>query len=73
MKINFIIEIVLPLLIVLPLAILFIKDKSETKTIALFAGLFILHELILHLPKEYMELQLIKGKWNWTGKLGEYF
>lgn len=69
MKINFIIESVLPLLFVLPLTILFIKDKSQINTIALFSVIFIVHEIILHLPKEFIELQLIKGKWNWTGKL----
>jgi len=69
MKINFIIESVLPLLFVLSLTILFIKDKSQINTIALFSVIFIVNEIILHLPKEFMELQLIKGKWNWTGKL----
>ncbi|WP_166921512.1 CPBP family intramembrane glutamic endopeptidase [Flavobacterium poyangense] len=67
--INLMFESVLPVLVVLPLMLLFLKDKSQVKTIVLFAVIFILYQLILKAPKEFVSLQVIKGQWNWTGKL----
>jgi membrane protease YdiL (CAAX protease family) len=69
MRINFIIESVLPVLFILPLMLLLLKDKSQVKTIVLFTVIFILYQLILKAPKEFVALQVIKGQWNWTGKL----
>lgn len=67
--INLIFESVLPVLFIVPLTLLFLKDKLQVKTIVLFSVIFILYQAILKAPKEFVSLQFIKGQWNWTGKL----
>lgn len=62
-------ESILPILIILPLVLFFIKDKSHFKTIGLFVLIFITYQVLLKLPMEYSNFQVIKGNWNWTGKL----
>ena len=46
-----------------------VKDKGQIKTIGLFSLIFFSYQIILKLPIEIKELQIIQGKWNWTGKL----
>jgi membrane protease YdiL (CAAX protease family) len=69
MIIKIIVESVLPLLLILPLAILFIKDRKQAKTLGLFSFTFIFHQIVLKLPMDFQELQIIHSKWNWIGKL----
>lgn len=66
---KILIESILPILVLLPLTIFFIKDKGKIKSIGLFSLIFILYQIVLKLPTEISELQIIHSKWNWTGKL----
>lgn len=69
MMTKIVLESFLPLLPILPLAILFIKEKRQIKTLILFSSIFIFYQIVLKLPMRFQELQIIHGKWNWTGKL----
>lgn len=66
---KILIESILPILVLLPLTIFFIKDKEQIKEIGLFSIIFMLYQVVLKLPIEISELQIIHSKWNWTGKL----
>lgn len=65
---KIILESILPLLVLLPLTFFFLIDKRQIKTFGLFSLVFIFYQIILRLPVEFNELQIIHGKWNWTGK-----
>ena len=69
MTIKIILASIVPLLPLLPLTIFLIKDDRQIKTIGTFSLIFFSYQMILKLPIEFKELQIIQGKWNWTGKL----
>jgi len=58
-----------PVLLLLPLILIFIKDRNHVKTISLFILIFTCYQIILKIPLEYNEFDIINGKQNWTGKL----
>ncbi|WP_456314759.1 CPBP family intramembrane glutamic endopeptidase [Pseudomonas shirazensis] len=66
---KILLESILPVLLLLPLIMIFTKDENQIKTIGFFLFIFICYQLILKIPIEYKELQFINGKRNWTGKL----
>lgn len=64
-------EHLIHLAIVMPIILLSLSNrKSETlKVLTIFSIYFLIHSMLLYLPLEINELSLIKGKWNWTGKI----
>ena len=46
-----------------------VKDNGQIKTIGLFSLIFFSYRMILKLPTQIEELQIVHGQWNWTGKL----
>jgi membrane protease YdiL (CAAX protease family) len=60
---------ILPLLPVLALAVFFVKDRKQYKTVGLFSLIFVIQQIVLKLPTKIYALQIIHSKWNWTGKL----
>ncbi|KIC04072.1 hypothetical protein OA88_01125 [Flavobacterium sp. JRM] len=69
MILKIFLESIIPVLLVLPLMIIFIRDKNLLKTIGLFLLIFTCYQIILKVPIEYKVFQIINGKRNWTGKL----
>lgn len=68
---KILLEILLHLGIVLPFAILFLKEKSwvNYKRLMVFALVFIVHTLIVFLPSLFDFFKIIDGSWNWNGKI----
>jgi membrane protease YdiL (CAAX protease family) len=75
-------ESIIQLAVVLPLILLFVKkyNKENGRRILVFSLLFIAYQLIENLPKHVDFLKIIKGSWNWNGKIlgivfgiGSYF
>ncbi|RKR09327.1 hypothetical protein C8C83_0951 [Flavobacterium sp. 90] len=69
MILKILLESAVPVLILLPITFIFAKDKNQIKTIGLFVLIFICYQILLKIPLEYKEFQIISGKRNWTGKL----
>ena len=69
MIIKILLVSIVPLLPLLPLTIFMVKDNRQAKTVGLFSLIFFFYQIILKLPIEIKELQVIQGQWNWTGKL----
>ena len=69
MIVKIILASIIPLLPLLPLTIFMVKDSGKMKTVGLFSLIFFSYQMILKLPTEMNELQIIQGKWNWTGKV----
>ncbi len=62
-------ESLIPFIIILPLMMFFLENKSKFGTVGLFFLIFVTHEILLKLPIEYQKFQIIHGKWNWSGKI----
>lgn len=63
-------EQIIQLIIVSPIVLIALKNKKidTLKTLFMFGAFFIVHGMLLYLPIEYKELQLIGKNWNWSGK-----
>ena len=57
------------LILVLPIIILTLKDKTKEtfKILIAFAAFYLMNGILLYLPLEFNGLTI--GTWNWTGKL----
>lgn len=69
--IHIILGAIINLLIISPLVILTLNDKTrKTFNILMVFGVFYLsNTILLFLPLEFKHLSLLKGSWNWTGKM----
>lgn len=69
--INAFIEHLLHLAIVMPFIFLTLQNRRKEfiKILFAFSIYFIIHSIVLYLPIEFTELSIIKGRWNWTGKI----
>jgi len=69
--IRVILEHIVHFIFVLPIILLFMKDRKlgNLKVLLAFSIFFIVNSTLLYLPIEYNELKLVNGNWNWTGKV----
>ncbi|WP_353101580.1 CPBP family intramembrane glutamic endopeptidase [Myroides odoratus] len=63
-------EATLQVIIVIPIAFIFLKEKSilNYKRLLVFALIFVLYQYLIFLPKFNSNFDLIKNNWNWSGK-----
>ena len=66
-----ILEHIIHLVIVLPIILLTLKNRSleNLKILLAFSIFFMANGVLLYLPIEFDELRIINGRWNWTGKI----
>jgi membrane protease YdiL (CAAX protease family) len=64
-------ESLLQLAVVLPIIFLFLRkyDKENITKILVFGLIFVCYQILLNLPKHFGFLKIIKGSWNWNGKI----
>ncbi|GET46676.1 CPBP family intramembrane glutamic endopeptidase [Capnocytophaga felis] len=62
-------ESFLQVALLLPFAILFLKEKSKISFIRLliFVGCYMVYQLFIVLPK-ILEFDIVESRWNWEGK-----
>jgi len=61
----------LQVLIIVPFAILLLKEKNRISFLRIFVFVFcyIVYQFIEVLPRLYPTFDIIKGSWNWDGKI----
>lgn len=64
-------EALLQVLILIPFAILFLKDKTKVnfQRLLIFVVCYVVYQLCLVLPKINSTFDFIKSSWNWDGKI----
>jgi hypothetical protein len=69
--IKLLLETLVPIAIVTPIAIIFLKAKSKINflRISIFTFCFIVYVLFLRLPQINRNFYLIESHWNWSGKI----
>lgn len=67
---SYALEPIIQLAVVIPLALLFVKNHSKDtyKYLGLFALIYFIYELVLVLPRFYPVLYVTDSNWNWEGK-----
>ncbi|HMS09817.1 MAG TPA: CPBP family glutamic-type intramembrane protease, partial [Pyrinomonadaceae bacterium] len=68
---RFALEAILQVIVVIPLFVLFLKerDKNSFGKLALFAGIYGVYQIVLVLPRLIPALNIIDSRWNWEGKV----
>jgi membrane protease YdiL (CAAX protease family) len=62
---------IINLLIISPLVLLTLNDKTRKafNSLIAFCAFYLINTTLLYLPLEFKHLIIIDGKWNWTGKI----
>ena len=68
---KILIEAILQVLVLIPFAIFFLKEKSKLNfgRIFIFGFCYIVYQIFLVLPKLNSTFDFIKSSWNWDGKI----
>ena len=69
--IKILLEALLQVLILIPFAIFFLKEKSKLnfERIFIFTFCYVIYQIFLVLPKLNSTFDFIKSSWNWDGKI----
>lgn len=69
--IKVLLEATLQVIILIPIAFFFLKEKSKLnyKRLLIFAVIFVFYQALLFLPKFNSNFDVIKSSWNWSGKI----
>jgi uncharacterized protein len=70
MMTRFVLEAVLQVIVVIPFCLLLLKrrEKSTLAGLSLFAGIYVVYQIVLVLPRLVPSFDLIDSRWNWEGK-----
>lgn len=68
---KYLIEPILQIIILVPLAILLLKDRNKENflRVLFFALIYVVYQIALSLPYLFKPLDFIGGSWNWDGKI----
>lgn len=68
---SILLNAIAPILLVLPLFFLFLKERSKQNilTILLVSFIFIVHQIVVCIPLHFTALNPIASYWNWSGKI----
>src|SRR5690606_760146 len=68
---KILLEAILQVIILIPFAFILLKNKSKInfQRLLIFAVTYIVYQVFLVLPKINSSFDLIKGSWNWDGKI----
>lgn len=69
--IKFLFEAIIRIAIIIPVAIIFLKEKNKTNLlrITIFIFCYVVYEVILIIPGVYQNFNFLNSNWNWVGKI----